>query len=576
MSCARRLAGARKPAPSAGSPSRPDPRPGRRRARLSRLLPALSLGALALFSTAPPAAAQPVDPIRVSISADRTQITAQGEINEGEQVVLWATTNPELTLESARARGIDLPLEVPLAVVHGTSEPGDVRLPGTIVIYPRTENSPGTDNVVHVYVPHDADTDDETFSVRLNWQAGSEPEGLAPGAPSVEFTITDDDEPPRQTYRLPPVTNVVANPRTNIALDVSWTVPEGGAGFGDITDFRVRWREQGTSDWKSADTKQGLSVFSPLPLVVVPLKKGRPYDVEVASIRKEGDELIAISRWASATGTPNESYGGNPIGLNVQVTPGDRQLRLRWTRTPALQGGARPGYYNVQYRERQRRVLDMITDGDEKRPRYVGNAPVYVCTDRPNNVEGWIDHGSTPDGGDTTRVINGLTPGVEYEVRVQHSSQTRNWFYATGTPSGSGGVLCRPTVSVSLSVSPNPVDEGEAVTVTATLSQALPWDVTIPLKLSAHRVTGNRGRPNNGLFIPAGSTSASGRIWTPSDAGEVDRTFTVAVYSTHASMPGEVTGVVSPSSITVTITDRTVSDVTRLKALGITLPENIR
>ena len=275
---------------------------------------------------------------------------------------------------------------------------------------------------------------------------------------------------PGRPTALPPVTNVVANPRTNIALDVSWTVPEGGAGFGDITDFRVRWREQGTSDWMSADTKQGLSVFSPLPLVVVPLKKGRPYDVEVASIRKEGDELIAISRWASATGTPNESYGGNPIGLNVQVTPGDRQLRLRWTRTPALQGGA-PDSYNVQYRTKQRRALATITVDDVTRPRYVGNAPVYVCTDRSNDAEGWTSHGSTPDNGGTTRVLNGLSPGVEYEVRVQHSSQTRNWFYATGTPSGSGGGLCRPTVSVSLSVSPNPVDEGEAVTVTATLSQ---------------------------------------------------------------------------------------------------------
>ena len=541
--------------------------PGRR-ARLSRLLPALSLAALALFAAAP-AAAQQVNPIRVSISADRTAITAQGEINEGEQVVLWATTNPELTLESARARGIDLPLEVPLAVVHDTSEPGDVRLPGTIVIYPVTENSPGTDNFVHVYAAHDADTDDETFSVNIGWSAGSEPEGLAPGTPRVEFTIRDDDEPPRQTYRLPPVTNVVANPRTNIALDVSWTVPEGGAGFGDITDFRVRWREQGTSDWMSADTKQGLSVFSPLPLVVVPLKKGRPYDVEVASIRKEGDELIAISSWASTTGTPNESYGGNPIGLNVQVTPGDRQLRLRWTRTPALQGGARPGYYNVQYRTKQRRVLEMITVDGTPRPRYVGNAPVYVCTDWSNDTEGWTSHGSTPDSGGTTRVLNGLTPGVEHEVRVQHSSQTLNWFYATGTPSGSGGGLCRPTVSVSLSVSPNPVDEGEAVTVTATLSQALPWDVTIPLKLSAHRVTENRGRPNNGLFIPAGSTSASGRIWTPKDSDELDNTFTVDVGDV-SNLP-EVRK--ASRSFTVTITDSSVSDATRLKALGITIPQ---
>ncbi len=56
MTCARREAGARRPAPStsAESPRWPEPRPGRARARLS-LLPvlALLLGALSLFAAAP-------------------------------------------------------------------------------------------------------------------------------------------------------------------------------------------------------------------------------------------------------------------------------------------------------------------------------------------------------------------------------------------------------------------------------------------------------------------------------------------------------------------------------------------
>ena len=55
MTCARRLAGARKPAsPSRGSPSRPEPRPGRRRARLFGL-PALALllAALGTLAAAP-------------------------------------------------------------------------------------------------------------------------------------------------------------------------------------------------------------------------------------------------------------------------------------------------------------------------------------------------------------------------------------------------------------------------------------------------------------------------------------------------------------------------------------------
>ncbi|MCY3671440.1 MAG: hypothetical protein OXH14_10200, partial [Alphaproteobacteria bacterium] len=55
MTCARREAGAHRPAPSAGSPSRPDPRPWRRLARLFGFLPelALLLGALSPFAAAP-------------------------------------------------------------------------------------------------------------------------------------------------------------------------------------------------------------------------------------------------------------------------------------------------------------------------------------------------------------------------------------------------------------------------------------------------------------------------------------------------------------------------------------------
>jgi len=65
MKCARRLAGARKPAPPTGSPRKSEPRTGRRRARLSGLLPALALllGALSLFTVAP-AQAQTQDPPR--------------------------------------------------------------------------------------------------------------------------------------------------------------------------------------------------------------------------------------------------------------------------------------------------------------------------------------------------------------------------------------------------------------------------------------------------------------------------------------------------------------------------------
>ena len=73
MTCARREAGARRPAPStsAESPRRPEPRPGRARARLFGLLPALAplLGALLLFHAAQAQAQAPAAPTNLSVSA---------------------------------------------------------------------------------------------------------------------------------------------------------------------------------------------------------------------------------------------------------------------------------------------------------------------------------------------------------------------------------------------------------------------------------------------------------------------------------------------------------------------------
>ena len=81
MTCARRLAGARKSAHSAGSPSRPDPRPGRRRARFSLLLPALALllGALSLPDTARAQDVPPSAPQNVSAAIDDGSITLTWE-----------------------------------------------------------------------------------------------------------------------------------------------------------------------------------------------------------------------------------------------------------------------------------------------------------------------------------------------------------------------------------------------------------------------------------------------------------------------------------------------------------------
>ncbi len=106
----------------------------------------------------------------------------------------------------------------------------------------------------------------------------------------------------------------------------------------------------------------------------------------------------------------------------------------------------------------------------------------------------------------------------------------------------------RPTVS--LSASPDPVDEGSPVTVTATLSQALPDDVTIPLTLTVGTAEPDDFGPLESITIDGGSTTGTGEVTTVDDADHDDETFLVAL----GRLPSSVAAG-APSSVEVTIRD---------------------
>ncbi len=106
----------------------------------------------------------------------------------------------------------------------------------------------------------------------------------------------------------------------------------------------------------------------------------------------------------------------------------------------------------------------------------------------------------------------------------------------------------RPTVR--LSASPNPVAEGSPVTVTATLSQALASDATIPLTLTAGTAESDDYGSLASIVIEAGSTTGAGVVTTTDDVDHDDETFTVALGGLPASVAAG-----SPSRVEVTISD---------------------
>ena len=104
--------------------------------------------------------------------------------------------------------------------------------------------------------------------------------------------------------------------------------------------------------------------------------------------------------------------------------------------------------------------------------------------------------------------------------------------------------------AVSLSASPNPVDEGRPVTVTASLSEALSDDVTIPLELAPGTAESDDFGSLASITITGGQTIGAGTISTFEDADADHETFTVAL----GTLPPQVTAG-DPSFVEVTIQD---------------------
>ena len=135
----------------------------------------------------------------------------------------------------------------------------------------------------------------------------------------------------------------------------------------------------------------------------------------------------------------------------------------------------------------------------------------------------------------------GVITSIRGTGKFSNERMARLTFVLTGTAT-------RPTVS--LSTSPNPVDEGSPVTVTATLSEALTDDVTIPLVLTAGTAEAGDYGPLESIVVAGGSTTGIGEITTTDDADHEDETFTVAL----GSLPSSVAPSSRPS-VEVTISD---------------------
>ncbi len=446
MTCARRLAGAQPPVPSTPSgSSRPDPRPGCRRVRLSLLLPvlALLLGALSPFAAAPASAdvlvsnmGQTADPDAYSFSNDRRGFS-QGFTTGGhasgydlESIELFLRSASLTRAEVARVRvglwGSDR--DRPRYKIADLTVPSSLAQPGGATVFAAPANvrlSANTPYFVVIYSTGDAvesvalektDSREEDSGTAGGWSignsavahayvAGRGSADIIHGAvvpESLRIRVNGSAAPP-----LAPTGLTVGS--GDMKLDLAWTAPAGTlAGYDvhytssmSVANYATAGSDAATG-WVEVD--RGTESDPPAVMqAITGLTGGTDYRVRVRAV-----DAIGNSVWAFGTGTPNAAPAAPQ---NVQTTAGAAKLDLTWT-APA----------------------DTVTGYDV---HYTASATVAKEAEAGTDAATeWVDASHT--GTTATHAVTGLTGGTDYRVRVRAVNANGNspWAFGAGTPPG--------------------------------------------------------------------------------------------------------------------------------------------
>ena len=303
MTCARRLAGAPQPASSApaGSPSRPDARTGRSRARLFRFLPALTLFLCAVFS-GQALAQQPAQPQNFTLTPGDGVLVATWTA-----VTNWGGLNPD---------GYSLRWRVKEPVGSWSSR---VDPSHTTTTYTITGLVNGTEYEAELW---------SRASTGGNRQQSAA--ATATGTPALP--------PP------PSVPTGVSVEAGAGRLDVGWTAPSGTVTGYDlhytsstsVADDAAVQTGADSAGWKAYGLTLGVA---DLGVIIRPLTNNTEYRVRVRAKNTGG-----ASNWVFVKGVPTAASSNAPDApTGLFVTPGNTDLLLRWTAMGDATG------YNVQY-----------------------------------------------------------------------------------------------------------------------------------------------------------------------------------------------------------------------------------
>ena len=474
MMCARREADAHRPAPStpAGS-SRPDPRPGRFRARLSRLLPALAmlLGALGLFAASPAQAQQ--NTVLVSNLDQRkgSPFTTKGWVF----VQGFATGSAGSALSSIETRIGRAPNDAQRATIRAElwsaaagggpgSKVADLTVPATVsrgtVSFAAPANTVLSANTTYFFVLY---TTGDFNLAAPTVRTGNEDRGGQPGwSIRNQFHKRKANRPgPGWTenagaYITMPIRvkgEVLiweANPQAYTVFEgvapllevrLSRAAPAGGLTFtlkpllgAAVPGDKCRGNRKATAADLGANPPTTLTVPAGSVKGVVAFPTAHDFLVErdeCFAIQFAGTQATVDAGWTASTedGPYGDSSAAQVTVFNVPplaapaalvVTPGDGRLDLTWTAPEADSStqGTVDGY-DVHYTSA---TVGAVANG----------AAVDGNTD-PS--AGWV--AVSRSGATATQAITGLANGKDYRVRVRGRASNGGspgfWAFGTGT-----------------------------------------------------------------------------------------------------------------------------------------------
>ena len=483
-----------------------------------------------------------------------------------------------VTLEAVLGSPLPNAVTIPLTVTNHTAESTDHETPSSITIPAGVKRGRAT-----ITTNHDADSDDETFTVALdqaNLPSLLSAKYIAPI--SQQITIEDDERP---GYTAPPRDDEgdEGDEGDDSPQVLLFTTPivqsEGGS---------PRWvLDEGSSVTVTAELTSALSSAVTIPLTVT--------NHTAESTDHETPSSITIPAGATrgtATITTNHDADSDVETFTVALDSAN---------LPSSVGAASLFYESVWI---------IINDTDDGTPRYRSHP---TDDDRPRvllyGLSSSVDEGSsvtveavlsgplssavtipltlTDDTAEPTdhgtlssiTIPAGANSGTGTITTTQDTDEDDEHFTVAldmaNLPSSVSRNSSHPSVYITIrdddrddaprlqTTTPSVillfaasryVDEGSSVTVEVVLGSRLPNAVTIPLTLTDHTAESTDHGTLSSITIPAGAVRKPGTITTTQDVDTDDETFTVAL--DMANLPSSVTAEnVYPTSQQITIYD---------------------